>query len=412
MRLLTSALPGTGGQIKLEPEDFRVDEIAAFDPSGEGAHLLLRVEKRGMTTYEAAQRIARFLRLTERDVGFAGIKDSRAVTTQWFTVPANCESRLGDVTHPWIRIHEAIRHSHKLRVGDLEGNRFEIVLRNVVPDAPRAVLRARAILAVLVRRGVPNGFGPQRFGTKDDSDLLGRALVRGDCQEALALHLGRPAPQENDPRIRNARRLFDEGRLLEAEQAFPPRLKGEAAVLRAYREHGDPFRALFKIPKRLRLLFLSAYQARMFNRCLEARFDTLDRLLDGDVAVRHETGRPYLVGDPEREQPLADRFAISPAGPIFGPQLPRARGEAARIEEAVFAAEELDPEERRQVFPDLHLRGERRAYRFPLRDASVEAHATLPNAIVLRFALPRGCYATNVVEEVAKSEEVQGHRAE
>jgi tRNA pseudouridine13 synthase len=401
LRHLTNALPGTGGRLKVEPEDFRVEELSLYDPSGEGAHLLLRVEKRGMTTHEAAQRIARALRIAEHDVGFAGIKDSRAVTTQWFSVPAGCESRLGDLTHPWLTIHESARHSHKLRIGELEGNRFEIVLRDVVDGA---VERARAILELLALRGVPNWFGAQRFGTKGDSDLLGRALVRGDCDEALHLYLGRPAPQEQDPRIRAARQLFDEGKLAEAEQSFPPRLRTEALVLRAFRQHGDPFRALFKIPRRLRLLFLSAYQARMFNRCLEARFETLDRVLDGDVLLRHDLERTTVADDPAREQPLADSFRLSPAGPIFGPGLPRAAGEAARIEETIFAAEELDLEERRQVFPDLHLRGERRAYRFALRDASVAAHPTLPSAIVLRFRLPRGCYATSVVAEVTKSD--------
>jgi tRNA pseudouridine13 synthase len=401
MRLLTADLPGTGGRLKVEPEDFRVEELSLFDPSGEGAHLLLRVEKRGMTTHEAAQRLARALRVAEHDVGFAGIKDSRAVATQWFSVPAGCESRLGDLSHPWLRIHEKARHSKKLRIGELAGNRFEIVLREV---APGAVERARSILALLERRGVPNRFGAQRFGTKGDSDELGRALVLGNCEEALRCYLGHPSPHEQDPRIRAARQLFDEGRLAEAEAAFPPRLRTEAAVLRAFRQHGDPFRALLKIPRRLRLLFLSAYQARMFNRCLEARFDALDRLLEGDVVVRHDFESARLVLDPAREQPLADSLELSPAGPVFGPGLLRARGEAARVEEAVFAAEGLDPEESRQVFPDLHLRGERRPYRFPLRDAAVETHASLPDAIVLRFTLPRGCYATSVVAEVAKTD--------
>jgi tRNA pseudouridine13 synthase len=403
MRLLTADLPGTGGRVKVEPEDFRVDELPLYDPSGEGAHLLLRVEKRGMTTHEAAQRIARALRVTERDVGFAGIKDARAVTTQWFSVPAGCESRLEALVHPWLRVHERARHSSKLRVGELEGNRFEIVVRGTSEGSAAAVARARAVLDRLARRGMPNWFGEQRFGTKGDSDLLGRALVRGDCVNALRWYLGRPAPQEQDPRIREARRLFDEGKLEEAERSFPTRLRTEATVLHAYRQHGDAFRALFKIPKRLRLLFVSAYQARIFNRCLEARFDTLDRLLDGDVAVRHDLDRTVLVTDPAKEQPQADALALSPAGPIFGPGLPRARGEAARIEEQVFAAEELDPEERRQLFPDVHLRGERRAYRFPLRDATVEEHAALPDAIVVRFTLPRGCYATTVLAEITKS---------
>jgi tRNA pseudouridine13 synthase len=405
VRLLTRDLPGTGGLVKSVPEDFVVDELPLYTPSGDGPQLLVRVRKRGMTTHEMVQRVAKTLHLPDRDVGFAGIKDSRAVTTQWISVPAAAESRLADLSHPWIAVVETARNSRKLRIGELEGNRFEIVVRSVEPDVPTAVERARTILAELARRGVPNGFGEQRFGTKGDSDLLGRALVQGDAKEALALYLGRPAPSEHDPRILAARRLFDEGKLEEAERSFPPRLRTEAIVLHAFRQHGDPFRALFKIPRRMRLLFLSAYQARVFNRCLEARFETLDRLLDGDVYVRHETNQEYHCSDPAREQPRADRFEISPAGPIFGPGLMRPTGESAAIESEIFTEERLDPAEWRQLFPDLHLRGERRAYRFPLRDASVEAHE---HGVVLRFTLPRGSYATNVVAEVTKQRAADG----
>ncbi len=398
MQTLTGDLPGTGGRLKATPEDFRVEEVPLYDASGEGGHLLLHVEKRGMTTHEAVQQLARALRVPDRDVGYAGIKDARAVTTQWISVPAACESRLADFAHPWLKVRAMQRHSSKLRAGELAGNRFIIVLRDVGEDA---LARAQAILAVLSKRGVPNWFGAQRFGTKGDSDRLGRALAHNDCVEALALFLGRPSPLEQDPRIRAARQAFDEGRYEEAAAGLPPRMRLESVVLHAYREHGDPFRALFKIPKRLRLLFLSAYQSRLFNRCLEARFATLDRLQEGDVAVRHEIDKAYPVLDPAREQPLADAFTLSPAGPIFGPGLLRARAGVAAMEEAIFAAEGISLEHRTQPFPDLHLRGERRAYRFPLRDATAALQDD--GGLRLTFELPRGCYATSVLAEVTKT---------
>lgn len=398
MRWLTEGLPGTGGRLKSVPEDFRVEEIPAWEPADEGPFLLLRVEKRGMTTNEAARQVARALRLPEREIGFAGIKDARAVASQWFSVPAAAGARLRELDHPHLAIREARRHTHRLQPGDLAGNRFDIVLRGVGHDA---AARAEAIVAQLVRRGVQNGFGAQRFGTKGDSDKIGRALARGDCEEALQWYLGRPSPLENDPRIRAARRAFEEGRLDDAHAALPARLAHEAAVLDDFRRHGDARRALARIPKRMRLFFLSAWQARLFNRCLEARLDALDRVLDGDVVVRHETGKAYPARAPALEQPRADAFEISPAGPLFGPGLLLARGAAAAIEEAVFAAAGVAPDHGTQPFRDVHLRGERRAYRFPLAGARVDA---VPDGLRLRFELPRGCYATNVVGEITKAE--------
>jgi len=108
------------------------------------------------------------------------------------------------------------------------------------------------------------------------------------------------------------------------------------------------------------------------------------------------------VTSKDNSVPLLHNFEISAAGPIFGPGLLPARRDAARLERAIFDAEELDPEENRTTFRDVHLRGERRAYRFPLRDAEVAPHEY---GLVLRFFLPRGCYATNVVAEVTKSGE-------
>ena len=175
MSTLTRDLPGTGGRIKAEPEDFRVDERSLYDPSGEGAHLLLRIEKRGMTTHEAVGHLSRALGLRERDVGFAGIKDSRAVTTQWFSVPAGCEPRLADLQHPWLTIHERARSSHKLRIGELEGNAFTIVVRDVAADA---VARARAILAVLGRRGARRNALKRREGSEPYLTFLREARTR------------------------------------------------------------------------------------------------------------------------------------------------------------------------------------------------------------------------------------------
>ncbi|MBM4014006.1 MAG: tRNA pseudouridine(13) synthase TruD [Planctomycetes bacterium] len=404
MRHLTAELPGTGGRLKATPEDFRVDEVPLWEPSGEGGHLLIRIRKRGMTTLEAVAQVARALELPEREVGYAGIKDARAVATQWLSLPLGRAERLAALRHPWLSIEERARHSHRLRPGDLAGNRFTIVLRGV--DA-EALPRAQAILAVLTRRGVPNWFGAQRFGAKGDSDRIGRAFVRGDLGDALQWFLGRPSPRENDPRVRAARQAFDDGDPARAAALFPPRLRLEAGVARAFAEQRDPLRAWLKVPRRLRLLFLSAWQSRLFNRCLEARFEALDRLLDGDVVVRHETDKAYPVLDPAQDQPRADRFELSPAGPLFGPGLMRTRGAAAALEEALFAAEGQALDHGKQPFRDLHLRGERRAYRFPLRGATVaegaSADASPEPAITLSFELPRGCYATSVVAEVTKS---------
>src|SRR5882672_484976 len=117
LRFLTAALPGTGGVCKSQPEDFRVDEVLSAPPTGSGAQLLIRIEKRGMSTHEAVGHLCRVLGIPEREVGFAGIKDARAVATQWMSVPAGHEERLDRLDHPWLTIRERARHATRLRIG-------------------------------------------------------------------------------------------------------------------------------------------------------------------------------------------------------------------------------------------------------------------------------------------------------
>lgn len=176
---LTADLPGTGGRLRATADDFVVDEEPAYAPTGAGDHVFARIEKRGLTTAQAVQAIARALRVHERDVGVAGMKDRHAVTRQWISLPppSTPEAVLA-LALPDIRILEAVRHGHKLRTGHVRANRFVLRVRDTVPEA---ATRARAILERLARPpGAPNWYGEQRFGKDGDNAARGRALLRGE----------------------------------------------------------------------------------------------------------------------------------------------------------------------------------------------------------------------------------------
>lgn len=172
---LTRAIPGIAGRIKSEPADFVVDEVPAYAPSGEGEHLFVHFEKRGLDTPSAVRVIARALEVDERSAGWAGLKDKHAVTTQWASFAGGDAERAISLSFDSIRILDAMRHGNKLRTGHLTGNRFRILVR----DAEHAPDRVAAIAAELGRAGAPNYFGEQRLG----ADTLERArawLVRGE----------------------------------------------------------------------------------------------------------------------------------------------------------------------------------------------------------------------------------------
>jgi tRNA pseudouridine13 synthase len=166
---------GASATLKLANEDFGVTELPLQLPCGEGEHLWLDVEKNGANTAFVAQRLAEAAGVQERDVGYAGLKDRYAITRQWFSLYLpKCETPdLTLLQHPEFKVLSQSRHVKKLRPGDLQGNRFRIVLRDVTGDHDAIEANLKAVAA----QGVPNYFGAQRFGFEGGNVEQGRAML-------------------------------------------------------------------------------------------------------------------------------------------------------------------------------------------------------------------------------------------
>lgn len=169
--------------LRAAPEDFRVEELQGFSPSGEGEHLFLRIRKRNQNTAWVAGLLAKAAGVREDAVSYAGLKDRRAVTTQWFSmhIPGRQAPDLSAVWNDDIELLEQTWNARKLRRGAHNGNRFSITLREV--DGDRAAIEAR--LSVIARDGVPNYIGPQRFGHDNANLFAGEALLRGPARRRL-----------------------------------------------------------------------------------------------------------------------------------------------------------------------------------------------------------------------------------
>jgi tRNA pseudouridine13 synthase len=213
--------PVLRARLRATPDDFRVDEIDAFEASGEGEHLLLTIEKRGMNTAFAAKRLAQWAGIAELGVGYAGQKDRHAVTTQRFSVhlPKKVAPDVAALDSDDMRVLASAWHSRKLPRGALAGNRFVLVLRDVEGDHAAIEARLRAIQA----RGVPNFFGEQRFGREG-----------GNVAQALALFGGRRFKREQRTMLLSAARSELFNRVLArrvADGTWDRALEGEAWML-------------------------------------------------------------------------------------------------------------------------------------------------------------------------------------
>src|SRR5438477_5128857 len=175
--LLTPARPGVGGRIKAQPEDFEVEEVPAYEPSGQGDHLYLWVEKRDLGAEYFARQVAQRLGLRPGDVGTAGMKDRHAVTRQWVSVPATVEPLLPQLDGDGVRLLRVSRHTNKLKPGHLRGNRFRVLIRDAAANAGAV---AAPVLARLREQGLPNFYGPQRFGRHNETARAGMGLLRRD----------------------------------------------------------------------------------------------------------------------------------------------------------------------------------------------------------------------------------------
>jgi len=279
--LLTSDLPGCGGTIRSKNEDFEVEEVASYEPCGEGEHLFLWVEKRGMAPEFFARTIAQRLGISPAAVGTAGLKDRHAVTRQWVSVPLDAEPRLAKLESDELRVLRTGRHSNKLKPGHLRGNRFNILIRDPNPDA---MASTNAILGRIREQGLPNFYGPQRFG-----------------RDGSTLDLGWQCLEKKAPR----------------------RIR--------------PF--LFRFA-------LSAVQSFLFNDVLARRlWDGLfRRVIPGDVMAKWPAGGMFTTEDPATEQVRFDAKEIVSAGPMFGKKTFPADGVAAAREAAVLADHGLTPD--------------------------------------------------------------------
>ena len=397
---LTADRPGVGGVIKQFDEDFAVEELPLYSPCGEGTHIYFTVEKRGLTTLAVRNRLARVLGKRPNEIGYAGLKDAHGVTRQVFSVEHVEPARVESLDLNRIQVLSVSRHTNKLKLGHLSGNRFTIAVRDTC-STPRA--RAESVIEVLVKRGVPNYFGPQRFGIRGDNARIGRAVLGDDYDEALALMLGRPGPVDHGA-MRRARELFDAGDLEAAAKAWPQEFRPQARICQALiKAGGNAQKAWRAVDHTLRKLYVSAVQSELFNQVVAQRIEGIDQLEIGDIAWIHRNGACFRVEDAAVEQPRCDAFEISPTGPLFGRKMMEAGGRPGELEAEVLQASGLSKAQLR-ARDGTKLDGARRPLRVPLVDPKIEkGEDDRGPYLSLSFELPPGAYATNVTREVCKS---------
>lgn len=263
---------------------------------------------------------------------------------------------------------------------------------------------AQSIMDVLVQRGVPNYFGPQRFGERCDSDKLGWLLIKNDTTEFCRLFLGDP-DSETDPQLIEARKLYEQGEFEKALECWPRGYHDHRRMLKEMaRTKGNCKRGCRVLDDPMKHLLVSAWQSALFNEVLAARMPRIDTILKGDMAMKHDNGACFSVEDAAVEQPRCERFEISPTGPLLGSRMTALTDQAGAIENPFIEQAALNEDDLRRL-KNFGARGGRRALRFQPRDVRIASGKdSRGEYLELAFELDSGCYATTLLREITKTD--------
>ncbi len=338
-------------------KDFTVSEVPLYEFTGEGEHLVLQVRKRNLTTWEMINIISKEYNINSRDIGYAGLKDRNAMTIQYISLPKKYEENLKDFDEQNIKILSQTYHKNKIKIGHLKGNKFFVRLKKVTPtDATRI----KSIVKQLKKSGIPNFFGYQRFGNEGDNFLIGKEILDG----------------KSKIRDRNKKRLF----------------------VNAYQSY------LFNnwLSQRIRVSrVIDSFKDEQLKEALKVaglEFDDIEylqkqehpfKLFKGDVMLHYPFGRAFTSSEETIEEDI-QRFSsrdISPSGLLPGKRAMRSTEDAEKIESGFVEDVKTQDGERRYawVFPEeIEVKYRESDFWFELN-----------------FYLPKGSYATTMLEEIA-----------
>ncbi|MBR2557846.1 MAG: tRNA pseudouridine(13) synthase TruD [Methanobrevibacter sp.] len=404
---------GIGGTIRNRYEDFYVEEIPEVIPTGEGPNVYIWIEKLGRTTLDVVLDIARDLHIDRKRMGFAGMKDKKAITRQWICI-ANMDSQeqfqqVKDLEGTIYKTEflKVVRGRKKLRMGQLKGNKFRILIKDL-DDIEESAEIADDVLKQLEITGVPNYFGWQRFGKpRTNTHLVGEALIHNDLKEAVRRYIGNPSEEESEEN-QLARQAYDDGNLEESLNLMGKGMRYEKMMIRELIRDSKKgeltdksyMNALHALPKPLQRMFVHAYQSYLFNEVVSNRVDMgINKYIEGDIVIDPEE---HIVRDktPEEFQELIDNFKANPTCPLYGTKVPYAGGEVGKMEEEVLNKYDLTKQDFEvPKMPRLGSHGLRRSMRFQIWDASAVPQ---DDGVLCEFSINKGSYATAVLREIMK----------
>ncbi|WP_290948513.1 tRNA pseudouridine(13) synthase TruD [Helicobacter sp.] len=401
--------------------DFVVQELPLYDFSGSGEHRILKVRKKNLTTFELIGIIAKYFNLPAKSIGYAGLKDKHATTTQYLSIPAknaqDFHARFNSIAKEYdIKLLDSTLHSNKLRLGHLKGNRFFMRLKKLTPANAK---KLESTFIHIAQNGFPNFFGFQRFGINGDNYLLGRALNMQHSAKSTITIYEAPylalltelvpelfySPSTSTKQKRAMREFFISSyqsflfngwlraRICLSAWVRDSSVKDLQEFARHYATKPSKLESSFCL-ERAQDACATTLCARFLQSLPKAALESLHKqsqaftLLDGDLCCHYPHGKLFTLDIPTRAE--CERFfhqGFSPTGALSGQNLKYAHNLARQLERN-FISPILAPSSRRYAWvwaSDVE-------YIYKPQVAQAELH----------FSLPSGAYATSFLEQILK----------
>lgn len=414
---------GSGGKLRSSPNKFIVEEISNYpEEKKNGRFVIAEVTATNWETNILIRELSKRLHVSRKRIGFAGTKDKRAKTTQLMSFYNVKTENVSEIKLKDVEIKNVYGADRPVKVGNLFGNKFEIVVRGIEPNLNEI---KRTTSKITNAGGFPNFYGIQRFGIiRPITHIVGKNIVKDDFEKAVMTYIANPIKGEDEESYNLRKNLEKTKDFSEALKSYPRHLNFEKAILNKLVNAPDDFvTALKELPNNLLTMFIYAYQSYLFNKILSERIRKdipINNAIVGDIILPIRKGiicnEEISVKESNIEkinkQISKGRAVVSAV--LFGSNSNFSSGKMGEIEQNMIEKENIDP--RDFIIPEIPFissTGSRRAIIAPVRNLDFELISDETNgknhALKLNFELRKGCYATSLLREFMKTDDIRNY---
>lgn len=415
--------PGIKGKLRSKPEDFKVKEISEYpSEKKDGKFTIANIKETNWETNKLIRTFSNCLNISRKRISFAGTKDKRAKTTRLFCFYQVSPEKLSQIKLKDVEIEDVYRSDKPISIGDLKGNKFEIKIRNIEESV--TLNQIKKIISEIREKSVfPNFYGIQRFGSvRPITHLVGKHIINGNFERAVMTYIANPCESEDEETYNLRKKLQETKDYSTALKEYPDYLNFEKTMLNYLVQKPDDFiGALKKLPDNLLTMFVYAYQSYIFNRILSERIKRdipIKQAIEGDIVypvrdnVIENRSIPVTKNNLEKVNEQISKGKAVVTSILLGSDSKFSKGEMGKIEKKIVEEENVGPREFIvPETPSASSYGTRRHICEAVKNLDFKLGKDDLNknkkALTLNFELSKGCYATSLLREIMKSEDIK-----